>query len=223
MCVIVTATIPTEQFVLRDTLEAVPDAEFELVQHVARVAGQMSLVWAVAPDVEEVVEVVRDDSTVDTVEVLTTTDGAYLLRVDWVPEMREVISDLIGTEATVTSASATSSGWCLKFLFPERSAVTETHDACSRHGVKMNLESIRSLSGSRQQSLFDLTESQHKTLLAAHNEGYYDVPRGVKLAELAEDLGVSHQTLSERLRRGHRSLVGSTILPHAGKAPVEIR
>lgn len=222
MCVIVSATIPMEQFALRDTLEAVPDAAFELVQHVARLAGDMSLVWAVAPDVEGLLEVVQDDSTVERVEVLTSVDGAFLLSVEWDSSMREVIQDLLGSEATVTSASATASGWHLQLLYPERSAVTETHEACTRHGVDMELQSIRSLSGSRRQSRFDLTESQHDTLVAAHRSGYYDVPRGVTLAELAGDIGVSHQTLSERLRRGHRSLVGSTLMENVETTHVEL-
>lgn len=222
MCVTVTATIPAGQFALRDTLSSVPNAAFELVQHVARSAGEMSLLWAVSPDVEHLVDVVRADATVADVEVLTTDDGASLLRVEWIREVRAVVDDLLATNATVTSASATASGWCLKFLFVDRSAVSEAHEACRRHDVEMNLESIRSLSGSSEKGRFDLTDSQHDTLVAAHRAGYYEVPRGVKLAELAEELGISHQTLSERLRRGHRSLVGSTVLPHAGTAHVEL-
>lgn len=222
MCVIVTARIPAGQFALRDTLDETPGAAFELVQHVARAAGEMSLVWAMAPDVDSMEEIVRRDSTVADVETLTTADGASLLRVEWDPSMRVVISDVIGTQGTVTSASATSAGWNLQFLFPDREAVTATHNACERHGVDIDLRSIRSLSGSRRRSRFDLTESQHDTLVAAHKAGYYDVPRGVKLADLASDMGVSHQTLSERLRRGHRSLVGNTLINDAASAHMEI-
>lgn len=36
--------------------------------------------------------------------------------------------------------------------------------------------------------------------------GYYDVPRTVTLTELADSLDVSHQGLSERLRRAHANL-----------------
>ncbi len=44
-------------------------------------------------------------------------------------------------------------------------------------------------------------------MLAALEHGYYDVPREASLTDLAERLDVSHQALSERLRRGHGNLV----------------
>lgn len=225
MCVIVTARISAGQFALRDTLSTNPGAAFELVQHVAHRAGALSLVWGTGagdPESEPIEDVVRADSTVDEVEVLTTADGASLLRIEWDDSMQTVISDVIGTQGTVTSASATPAGWNLQFLFPDREAVTATSQACERHGVDIDFRSIRSLSGSRRQSKFDLTESQHDTLVAAHEAGYYDVPRKVKLAELAADMGVSHQTLSERLRRGHRSLVGSALVGDPAIARVDI-
>lgn len=226
MCVIVTATIPADQFALRETLADTPGVAFELVQHVAHRAGTLSLVWGTVPDGaagdEDIAELVRSDSTVSSVEVLTTADGASLLRIEWDSSMQTVISDIIGTQGTVTSASATAGGWNLQFLFPDREAVADTNHACDRHGVEVDFRSIRTLSGSRRRSKFDLTESQHETLLAAHQAGYYQVPRGVKLAELASEMGVSHQTLSERLRRGHCSLVGNALVGDATSAHVEI-
>lgn len=222
MCVIVSAHIPASQFALCDTLEREADVTFELLQHVARQSGELSLVWAYAPSADSASDLVADDSTVADVEVLTTVDGASLLRLEWDPSIRVVISDVVGTQGTVTSASATASGWDLTFLYPDRESVTATHDACERHGVDIELRSIRALSGSRQQSRFDLTESQHETLIAAHEMGYYNVPRDVKLAELAGDMGVSHQTLSERLRRGHRSLVGNALVAKSAAPHVEI-
>ena len=41
--------------------------------------------------------------------------------------------------------------------------------------------------------------------------GYFDVPREAKLGDIADRLDVSHQALSERLRRGHANLVQETI------------
>ena len=46
-----------------------------------------------------------------------------------------------------------------------------------------------------------------------YQEGYYDVPRALELQELADKLDVSHQSLSEQLRRGHETLIASTLYP----------
>ena len=47
-----------------------------------------------------------------------------------------------------------------------------------------------------------LTPTQRETLRLAYERGYYEIPRGTSLMELASDLGVSDQACSERLRRG---------------------
>ena len=54
---------------------------------------------------------------------------------------------------------------------------------------------------------FGLTDSQYRALVLAASRGYYEVPKAVTLAELAEEIGVSHQALSEQLRRGTGALV----------------
>lgn len=49
--------------------------------------------------------------------------------------------------------------------------------------------------------LTDLSQTQRDTLELAVTEGYYDDPRGITLAELAEKLGVSKSGVSRRLSR----------------------
>ena len=52
-----------------------------------------------------------------------------------------------------------------------------------------------------------VTDKQRKALTRAFESGYYDIPRGVTTEELATDLGISHQALSERFRRAHKGLI----------------
>ena len=73
------------------------------------------------------------------------------------------------------------------------------------------IESIREMD--RQPSgRFGLTEGQYHALLTAVEHGYYDVPQRRTLKELAEEFDISHQALSERLRRGTESLIEDTLL-----------
>jgi hypothetical protein len=58
---------------------------------------------------------------------------------------------------------------------------------------------------------FGLTDSQHRVLELASRRGYFEVPRDVTLKELADEVGVSHQALSEQIRRGTGALVEDTI------------
>jgi predicted DNA binding protein len=59
---------------------------------------------------------------------------------------------------------------------------------------------------------YGLTDEQYEALVEAYQRGYFEVPLGITLAELAEELGVSHQALSERVRRGTGALVDDTLL-----------
>ncbi|MFC7007931.1 helix-turn-helix domain-containing protein [Halalkalicoccus salilacus] len=42
--------------------------------------------------------------------------------------------------------------------------------------------------------------------------GYFKVPKEVTLVELAEEQGVSHQAMSERIRRGVHHLIEQTLI-----------
>ncbi|MFB6360960.1 MAG: helix-turn-helix domain-containing protein [Halobacteriales archaeon] len=49
-------------------------------------------------------------------------------------------------------------------------------------------------------------------LSRAVEAGYYSIPRGVSTNELAVEFDITDQVVTERLRRGVRNLVSSTLL-----------
>ncbi|GAA0250234.1 helix-turn-helix domain-containing protein [Haladaptatus pallidirubidus] len=79
------------------------------------------------------------------------------------------------------------------------------------HGFSLDVSRIYD-ADSAQRVQFDLTDDQQKALTLAVEHGYYDVPRVANQSELAEKLGVSHQALSERLRRGTKGIL-KEVLP----------
>lgn len=56
-----------------------------------------------------------------------------------------------------------------------------------------------------------LSPRQRETLRLAHERGYYQVPRDVTTAELADELGVERRTAEEHLRRAENKLVDATV------------
>nr|WP_084383819.1 helix-turn-helix domain-containing protein [Halalkalicoccus paucihalophilus] len=58
---------------------------------------------------------------------------------------------------------------------------------------------------------FGLTPIQRETLLLAIERGYYEIPRQCTTLKLAEELGVSDQAITERLRRAIVTLVSNTV------------
>jgi predicted DNA binding protein len=66
---------------------------------------------------------------------------------------------------------------------------------------------------------YGLTDQQYDALTAACEAGYFAVPRETDLDELSDDLGISHQALSERIRRGTEALVTETLLVGSKAGP----
>lgn len=57
-----------------------------------------------------------------------------------------------------------------------------------------------------------LTKSQLSLLLNVYKEGYYKIPRNVKLNDIASSLGISRYAVESRLRRGENTIM-DMVLP----------
>jgi len=58
----------------------------------------------------------------------------------------------------------------------------------------------------------NLTEKQREALEAAYAVGYYDVPKTGQLADIARELDLTQQAVSERLRRGISAMLAEDAL-----------
>lgn len=58
---------------------------------------------------------------------------------------------------------------------------------------------------------YGVTARQREALLLAVEWGYYAIPRETGTADLAARLGISKQSVTERLRRGTANLVRNTL------------
>jgi predicted DNA binding protein len=59
---------------------------------------------------------------------------------------------------------------------------------------------------------YGLTTAQREALVLAVESGYYDIPRTCTTVEVAEELGISDQAVTERLRRAIVNLVDNSLL-----------
>ncbi len=62
-----------------------------------------------------------------------------------------------------------------------------------------------------------LTEKQRHTLEVALELGYFETPRDITLKELAAELDITHQALSERLRRATAALATAALRNPGGE------
>ncbi len=212
MATVVTGTVPASEFALERTLTTASDVEFEC-ERVVESGGDivMPLTWARAEDSEALEAALADDPTVEEVSLLAEFEEERLYRMNWVERVQLIVQMLTNAQATVLEAHGSGEEWTLRVMYPTRDDLSTTHEFCDAHGVTFDVDRIRELEG-EPAGRYGLTREQYEALRTAHEAGYFEVPRRANLDGLADDLGISHQALSERLRRGEDALLESTLL-----------
>ncbi|EMA41139.1 helix-turn-helix domain-containing protein [Halobiforma nitratireducens] len=113
-------------------------------------------------------------------------------------------------DGAILAAKGRDDRWSLQLLYHDRESVSQSHGLFEQYEFEVEVTRINSPENlDREQS--PLTDTQYETVVAAHELGYFDVPREITLEELAAELDVSHQALSERLRRSHAALISAEL------------
>ena len=208
----VIVSLDTRDLVLSRTLETVPEARFESERIVkSGESSLMPLLWARNADPESLEDAFETDPSVDEVELLADFDDEFLYRMRWIDHIDVLLQMLTSGEANILDAYAGSEEWKLRVLYPDRDKFSSTHEFCEEHGLSFEVHAIREMEG-QPTGRYGLTEDQYEALVRATRRGHYDVPQEVTLEELADELDISHQALSERLRRGTEALVQDTLM-----------
>ena len=209
-------TFPSEQFALEDTLKALKTVEFDVEQIITTDAESlMPYIWVHSVDRTAIEDAFDADDTVADYQLIAEFDDDCLYRLTWVERISHLLRILVDESGTVLSATGEGDTWYLRLLFPDHDSVTRTHEYCKQAGIDMNIRNITEFDkGHRDQS--GLSDSQRTTLRLAHERGYYSIPRDATAEDLAAEIGVTHQAVSERLRRGHGRLVEHSLINGPG-------
>ena len=206
--------IPADEFALAETFARFDAIEAEAEQVVAINGQIMPFVWIRGEDGmngETITDTLEADSSVANIRQLADLDDEWLYQMEWVDRVEALLYVLTEEEGTILSAEGRNGYWKLRFLFADREALSRTHEHCKRVGLTLDAERIYNLDEGRQ-GRFGLTEKQLNVLKLAHELGYYDIPRAINAQTFAREIGISHQALSERLRRAHNTLLENTIV-----------
>ena len=146
------------------------------------------------------------DETVASYDTLETEDPYRLYTVELSDAGRRTsILPLLG-ESGGEFVGGTRAGdeWTIRLRFSDDAALQAFADTVdARENTSIAVTSIRQ-DTCDDSAEFGLTPSQHEALNVALEWGYFDIPRRATLAELADEMGVSDQAVSERLRRAQK-------------------
>ncbi|WP_227376324.1 helix-turn-helix domain-containing protein [Haladaptatus halobius] len=204
--------IPADEFALGQTLSTIDGLTVEIERVVAHSNDHlMPFVWVSDKNHEATEAVLAEDPSVKHIELLVDLKDERLYRMEWVDQIEMLVQLLTEEEGTMLAARGAEQSWHFRILVPERAALSRTYEHCQEHGLSLTIRNLYRLEDGRH-GRFGLTKEQQEMLILAHEHGYYTVPREIDASDLADELGISHQAVSERLRRGHEKLMKNTLI-----------
>jgi predicted DNA binding protein len=214
MSLIAEFSLRSPDLVLVSALDAAPGVTVELEQQLVTAEDAPLLVfWAFGGDFEKLETGLERDETVQSSAVIEELGDRKLYRVRI--EREDILtfySVYHRLGASPMAATGSADGWQRRVRFPDRDSIVEMRQFCADNDVNFRLHRLYAPSESDVVDEFGLSPEQRRALMTAERVGYFDVPREVSLDDLGEELDISGQSASERLRRGISELVSNTLL-----------
>lgn len=211
MTTICTQSVPAEEVGLGETLQDISTAQVASETVVASSSPEsQSLLRARAPDRQQLEAAFEADPSVAEWMRVTGVAPSWLYWIEWGGSVSLVHQMLTRGGAMILSALGSGREWTLRVLCPSRETCSQIHTVCKEYNLSVTLDAIRTVDGDYSLQ-HGLTEAQHTALVQAYEMGYFTVPREVDLQTVADELAISHQALSERLRRAHKTMIETTL------------
>jgi hypothetical protein len=181
-----------------------------------------SMFWTSDGDFDAFETALEEDPSVTQWTRLAATDEGRLYRARHPADASTVAGYHAAVELDAIVLSVVSkddgTGYHVQMRFPDREQFARFRDTVADTGLTVEVKAIYDQQDVPPEERFGLTQVQRETLLTAVAAGYFSIPRETALAGVADELGVSPQAASERLRRGMESLVrGALDVPGDGE------
>ncbi|ELY65432.1 helix-turn-helix domain-containing protein [Natronococcus jeotgali] len=200
-----------ERFPLACVFEELPDATVELDRIVPTNGETIPYFWLRDPNLESFDPAAVSHPALRAISVVETVGEDALVRTEWNPDRENLLTVLLESAVVLVSAVGTRRRWSFEIRGDDREAIADFQSACLEAAIPIDLTRLRPLSPPRADGDDALTPAQREALILAYERGYFDSPRRASQADLADELEITRQSLSSRLQRGLRRLVGDTM------------
>lgn len=212
MSVILEFTIAPEDFRLGQVLEGPSEMQFELERIVPTGYMVMPFVWVTGDDQAAFEEHVRTNPAVKELLVLDKLGDSGLYRIEWEESPMNLIEAIAEADASVLEARG-NGDWVFRLRFNNHDKLSQFHNSIIDQGIPLHIDRTYTLSEATDHGhRFDLTQDQREALLLALERGYFATPREMTLDDLADELGISRQALSSRIRRANEKVLRGALL-----------
>ncbi len=118
-----------------------------------------------------------------------------------------IYSEAVRHGGVFVTGTGRRENWELRMRFPDRERFGQFRGACAEQDTSLAVEAVHETQSTMRAERYSVSEPQEELIALAARSGYFEVPRQKSLTDLADELDVSTQAASERLRRGLDSLV----------------
>lgn len=211
MSVIAEISLPGDEFELGRILDLTSEETVELESLVPAESRSVPYFWIHGGDVEAFAERLAAKEEVIGFSVIDDYDDRALCALEWSGDgiVFRTVSEL---EAYILRGVGTADAWRFELRFSSRDSLSTFREICQSGGLSFEVLRIYNPERPDLGPWYGLTERQREAIVLAVESGYYDIPRDCTTVELADELGISDQAVTERLRRAIATLVGNTLL-----------
>lgn len=211
MSVIVEFRASSEDFELGQVLAVEGSSTVELETLVPLGDGAVPLFWVYNTSRESFVNGVQQHPTVEEATPVDVFEDRTLFTLDWNADQDRLVRAIRENEGQIQNATGTPSTWKFEVRFPSHESLSAFSTDCDTEGISLEVTRVYNPSEVDVHPWYGLTEPQFEALTLAAQMGYYGIPRGCTTKELADELGISDQAVTERLRRAIVALVTYTL------------
>lgn len=205
-------SVPSESFALGEILHNQGQARIELTQLVPTGEALAPYFWAETDDYSAFEESVRRDSWVGSLIEVDVGPSKRLYHIKWADplETDSFLRAIRDHDIIVESAVGTTDGWRFTLRASSHESLASFQQVCIDGDVSLTVNRI-SEPTLETYDLDGLTSSQREALVVAHKRGYFKTPSETTLEEIGEELGITSQATSKRIRNGVETLVANAV------------
>lgn len=212
MAVIAHFRVPADSFELGRILELEEGGRIELENMVPMGEKAVPFV-SVSDEVRDRFEKkVASHPSVDHIVEVTRHDGERLFSLDWNVARDVFFQGIVDLRGQLLSGTGTVETWEFEVRFLTHEKLGEFQDHCSNAHISLEVGRIYNPVRPGTGMWYGVTGPQREALMLAVQGGYYSIPRQISTQELANELGISDQAVTERLRRAIETLTRNTLV-----------
>ena len=211
MATVMEFTSPADEFPLGSVFENLPGVTVELERLIPHETFIIPYFWVRGAEADDIEATFEAHAGVTNIKLIDSVEDEYLMRAEWEREYVGVLSALAEIQIVVLSGVGTADGWRFEVRSETREEISEFRTYCQEHDIPIDITAVHALLPIQGEG-YELTGPQREAMVLAYEHGYFNSPREASLEDVATELGITQQSLSSRLRRGHRRLIAATLI-----------